>query len=290
MNDAVSKDRSVWGLMVAWYPDYTKGRGGSGFEAKIGFLKEYGLKMFCASVEEISALAPGDKDRLFELLEKEDMSLTPYFDANHLLLPAGEADRENDRLLAFFEKHLKHLRSKTVNATCGRSHRYDRAMPFAEKVGRFSTLFRPLAAYCEAAGSPLALENHGDYYCAEIVEFVKATPGMHMIFDTANALHIGEKPLQAALDAAPYAIGTHFKDHGLVMVPDPVKHYEVVGSALGDGDAELEACYRVLKENSPLGDRLNMYIELFKPDGMAAMECWERSMSFISGVRAKYDR
>ena len=126
-----------------------------------------------------------------------------------------------------------------------------------------------------------------DYYVHEIVEIISAVPGMGLLFDTANALHIGEHPLKAAADAAPYTMGTHFKDHYMVRVAKPNLHYEISGCALGDGDAVLADAYRVITANSPYSDRLIMLLELFKAKDQPAMECWNRSIASSTSASAR---
>jgi sugar phosphate isomerase/epimerase len=115
---------------------------------------------------------------------------------------------------------------------------------------------------------------------------MRETPRLYLFLDTANALHIGERPVQACLDAAPYVVGTHFKDHYMVRGEKDPLHYEIRGCALGDGDAELDQQYRILMEKSPFRDRLVMLFELFTPgDGsLTHIECFEKSVRFVNSL------
>ena len=73
----------------------------------------------------------------------------------------------------------------------------------------------------------------------------------------------GRRAIDGALDAAPYTLGTHFKDHTLERKTSPL-HYEIGHWVLGSGDAELEECYRIIKEKSPYKNELVMLLEMFK--------------------------
>ncbi len=288
MANLTKKDGSQWGLVLAWYGEYLENRGDKDYLAKINFLKEYDLKSFCMSFDDLDEMSSQDKDRLFNLLEENDMYVAPHCSFDNLTGSQDEIDKQIEKVQIQIVKYLKLLRTPIVTATCGKSHRYDRVLPFPKKVEKFSYFFKPLAGACKEQGVLLALENHADYYCSEIVEIIKATPELYFLLDTGNALHIGEDPVKAAEDAAPYTVGTHFKDHYMVKETPPL-HYEIRGSALGDGDAELEECYRIIKENSPFKNRLIHFIELFKPDDMTVMECWNKSLNFIDDLKEKYD-
>lgn len=286
----MKRDRSQWGLVLAWYPEYTEGRGEKQHRARIDFLREYGLKTYGMSFGELDAMTREDREDLFSLLEEYDMFITPHFGFDKITANNADIDRMAQDLIRQIQTYIGPLRSKIVTATLGGSHRYDRVMPFSKKVERFSYFFKPVAEACKEAGVLLAVENHADYYCCELVEIIKETPHLYLLLDTANALHIGEKPLQAALDAAPYTVGTHFKDHVMNRKEEGAIHYIVGGCALGDGDAELESCYRIIKENSPFANELVHLIELFKPAEMGALECFEKSLAFIEHLQTTDDQ
>lgn len=281
-------DMEQWGLVLAWYDEYTKGRGKKDYVAKINFLKEYSLKAFCISFSELDQMSEEDRNHFFNLLEENNMFVSPHCSFDNLTGTKSEIDDQIESVKQQIKKYIKSLRTPIVTATCGQSHRYDRVMSFSEKVKKFSYFFEPVAAACREEGAVLALENHADYYCSEIVEIIEETPDLFFLLDTANALHIGEQPVKAARDAAPYTVGTHFKDHYMVREDSPL-HYEIRGCALGDGDAELEECYRILKENSPFGNKLIHFIELFKPEDLTAMECWHKSLHFIDELKEQYN-
>lgn len=279
---------TFWGLALAWYDDYTSGGGLNPFIAKMDFLHKYGMKAFMAGVEDVDALAPGEKETLFAALEARDMHLILHSGIDHMDAQRDTQDRQTERQLRLLEKYIRPCRSSIVTTCAGDSNRYDRKMPWAEKIERFSRVMAPVARLCWDLGAPFGIENHADYFVSELLEVLRATPRLYLLLDTANALHIGEQPVKACEDAAPYVIGTHFKDHFMVKGANPPLHYEIRGCALGDGDAELARQYRIILEKSPFRDRLVMLFELFTPDDgtLTHLQCFEKSVRFVQSLQS----
>jgi len=117
------------------------------------------------------------------------------------------------------------------------------------------------------------------------VTLCERTPDLGIFLDTGNTYLIGEQPIPAFEAAAPYTVGTHFKDHYVCPKLDarPL-HFEVAGSPLGDGDVPLRACYDLLLAQAPHPEALVMEIEMIRPDDMDAMTCFERSLAFIRSL------
>jgi sugar phosphate isomerase/epimerase len=98
------------------------------------------------------------------------------------------------------------------------------AEPVAHQIAR---TVRPLAAAAARArelGLRLAIENHGDLCAAEVLELVERVddPALGVCFDTANALRVGDDPVEAARLLAPLTLMVHLKDvEALEHVTDP---------------------------------------------------------------------
>jgi sugar phosphate isomerase/epimerase len=112
----------------------------------------------------------------------------------------------------------------------------------------------------------MCIEDHGDFYCSDLVKLCKQTPHLYIFLDTGNTYLIGEQPIPAFEAAAPYTIGTHFKDHTVRPNPD-ILHFEVSCCALGDGDVPLRECYKILMEKAPHPEKLAMMFEMFPAKG-----------------------
>ena len=63
-----------------------------------------------------------------------------------------------------------------------------------------------------------------------------------------------EDPVEAVRNLAPYAYTTHFKDHIIVQDGDD---YRVCGVPVGTGNIDLDECFKILVEESPL-TRINI--------------------------------
>ena len=96
-----------------------------------------------------------------------------------------------------------------------------------------SEALTPVAKICHDLGTPLGVENREDFYCSDLVELCQQTaaPGDFPGHRRTLTL-IGEKPITAIREAAPYVIGGHFKDHLVKSRPDNLT-FEITGRYSG---------------------------------------------------------
>ncbi len=276
----------IWGLALAWYPSYTDGYGEDPWLARLAFLRRYGMKALSAGLKEIDEMEENRRTIFFEMLERYDMHCVLHVDLSHMEADSSVQEKVIQDQLKLLERYAAPCRSPIVTSCAGESHRYDRRLPWSEKIARFSHIMTPIAVRCWDMGRPFCIENHADYFVSDFLEILTKTPRLQLFLDTANALHIGEHPLRACEEAAPYVVGTHFKDHAMVRGTESPLHYEIRGCALGDGDAMLEAQYHALMKASAFRDRLVMLFELFAPEdgSMPPLACFERSVEFVRRI------
>ena len=281
---------TYWGLALLWYGDYTGGGNEDPHIAKMDFLAKYGMKAYMGSPGEIEAMEPAARDKLFQELSDRDMHIILHANISHAKGEWEEMDKFSETQIALLEKYVKPCRSDIVTC-CSGTHRYDGLWPWDERIKRFSKALSPIAQACHEMGAPLSIENHADYFICDILEIIRETPRLCIFLDTGNALHIGEHPVRACEEAAPYVTGTHFKDHAMVRGENPPLHYEIRGSALGNGAAELEKQYKLLMDRSMFRDKLVMLFELFAPsDGtLTPMACFEKSVAFVRRLQDEYE-
>ena len=142
-----------------------------------------------------------------------------------------------------------------------------------------------MAEGCAQIGTPLCAENHGDYYVSDLVKLCQMTPHLYIFLDTGNTYLLGEKPLPAFMEAAPYTVGTHFKDQRVRPVPDASPLcFEVGNSDLGGGMVPLKECWDILRQHAPDPQNLTMMFEMFPPPGMDPLTCLEKSISFVKSL------
>jgi sugar phosphate isomerase/epimerase len=121
-------------------------------------------------------------------------------------------------------------------------------------------------ARARAHGITLALENHGDLDAAALGALLSAVPGLRICLDTANALRVGDDPVDLARAVAPQVAMVHLKDvadtgpdprsvpygEGVVdlagvlaaLAPDADLPVCVELAQLGDGDVDERALVR----------------------------------------------
>ena len=105
------------------------------------------------------------------------------------------------------------------------SPRYRGLEPVADQIERTVQPLRVATARARELGLGLALENHGDLRAADLLELVERVGDETLVIclDTANALRMGDDPLEAAALLAPLTRMVHLKDvEPLDRVVDPV--------------------------------------------------------------------
>ncbi len=278
----------IWGYALVWYGPFLR-EDPDPLWARLRFLKKHGLQVTGIGLGEFAALEEAKREAVAGFLAEHDIQLTPGVGFDYLNSDSDTARRKADEILASLARFSPMLRNTIVHTgACTPEHRFDRTRSLEEKLEGLSRGMAALAAGCQELGTPLCIENHGDYYCSDLVELCKRTPGLTLFLDTGNTYLIGERPWPAFVEAAPYTVGTHFKDHRVCPRPEarPL-HFEVDGSPLGDGDVPLRECYELLKQKAPHPEKLVMEIEMICPDSMDPELCLERSLSFIRSLEAE---
>lgn len=271
----------TWGYAMVWYEGLLPGVRHPELE-KLDFLRRYGLVSTGCLLNEFLALDDAVRDEICEQVALYGLQLTPHIGFDYLVEDEDKRKREIERIAEKLRWMLPLARGRIVTTGMYAGHRFDRRLPLEAKLERVRESLAPLANICAELGAPLGVENHGDYYVSDIVELCRQTESLYVYLDTGNPYLIGERPLEAIERAAPYTIGTHFKDHRVAPRHEarPL-HFEVGGSPLGEGDVPLRECYDLLMKHAPMPDKLVMEIEMVKPDDMDATVCLERSLDFV---------
>jgi sugar phosphate isomerase/epimerase len=281
----MNRHANGWGYALVWYGDFLT-LDADPMYARLKFLKEHGFKFTGMSVGELSKLDDAALDRLGQFLVDNDLRITPGAGYRYATVTPDEAKSNTERIAASLQRLLPVIRGTIVTTGAwGAGHRFERNMPLDEKLEKIGKGIAPLAEACMALGVPLAIENHGDFYCSDVVKLCQATKDLYIFLDTGNTFLIGEQPLPAIEIAAPYTVGTHFKDHHVRPVLDahPI-YFEVAGSAIGEGDVPLREAYELILKHCPFPEKLAMEIEMICPDDMDHFECLKRSLDFVNSL------
>ena len=198
-----------------------------------------------------------------------------------------EVRRQIDRFYEDMRAYRDVLNAPIITTGAGRVHRFMDDPTLEEQLDRLAEVFTPVAQFCHEMDCPFGIENHGDYYCSDLVELCQRVPHMGIFLDTGNTYLIGEKSIPACREAAPYTIGTHFKDHRVHPQPRGLT-FVIKGAPLGEGHVGLEQVYKDLLELNPDPDRLVMQWEMIPPKDMDPYECLERSWQFIRRITEQY--
>ena len=276
-----------WGFALIWAGQYMK-RDADPLYAKLKLLRHYGLRTTGIGIGELEKMDEAYRQRLFAYLAEHDLAFTliPHGDYCHDSL--DEARRAVDAAIAAVRKHAQGTRAPVCHFGVARLHRFVRQPSLQWQMERLTQVLPPLAQACREAGAPLSIENHGDYYCSDLVGLCQQVKDLFIFLDTGNTYLIGEQPLAAAEVAAPYVIGGHWKDHrvGPVANNGPLR-FEIGPSVIGDGDVPLREIYRVLKAKAPKFDEIAMEIELIPPSfaGNDPVDALERSIAFCKELK-----
>ena len=130
------------------------------------------------------------------------------------------------------------------------SPRLRRSDAVHDQIARTVAPLREAARAASAAGVELAVENHADLTAVELCELLERVgdPVVGVCLDTANALRVGDDPLDAAMVLAPWVRMLHLKDceqpDGSATGPRSVPY--------GQGVVPLEAVLEAVALSEPL--------------------------------------
>jgi len=245
---------------------------------KLTFVAERGFHGGSTNLDAIEE--PGRREVLERLQSDFNQSWTIHYKPRLDADPAAEVER----LRAEAKKHIDYGKSLNFPAAQvvvpGGMHRFNREFPIGPQLDRLEQLLTPLADVLGAAGIPLSIENHADYYVSDLVELCQRTPGLTIMLDTGNSFLIGERPDLIPDEAYPLIATTHFKDHYVAPVPKEL-HFQLTGATLGEGHAGLEAIYQKLLTLHPDPRSINLMIEWVPDPAKNAVDCFNESLRFL---------
>lgn len=111
-------------------------------------------------------------------------------------------------------------------------------------------------AAIEKSGLRLAVENHKDWRCTELLDIIKRidSPQIGVCVDTGNSIALLEDPMEVVTAYAPYAFSTHLKDMAVEEYADGFLLAEV---PLGTGFLDIPKIVATLRGKQP-GVRINL--------------------------------
>jgi sugar phosphate isomerase/epimerase len=204
-------------------------------------------------------LSPAEVDRIGNALAKHGVTLTSdYGDDFSAPKKAPEAFRAYARAARQLGVGVIGTGSMPFSI-----NRFVDDPPFERQMEMIRAAVRPLVAIAEEEGLKLAIENHADYTCAELIEHVIEPIGSAALgikLDTGNCPLVIDDPIEAARRSAPICLATHFKD--MHISPVTPTGGSIVGAPVGRGSCRLEQVARILAEGAPDPADLVLSIEI----------------------------
>jgi len=273
----------IWAYCLPWYWGFQQLElDENRVMAGLKFNRKYGLKGFSVLVNDFAEMEEPDRDRILQYVHEHDMHLLPGVGYQYVTASAEEAKREEERTVANMQRWIPEMRALSVITGGGHTgHRYDREVPLTRRLELLSKRIAPFASAAQELGTPLGVNNQGDYYISDLVQLCRTTPGLGIYLDTANVFWVGEKAIPAYEEAAPYVVGTHWRDEYVHPGQTKPQRLELTGAALGDGDVPLRECFAILKAKAPDTKNMVMQIEMIRPKDADEFECLERSLAFV---------
>ena len=158
--------------------------------------------------------------------------------------PAGLEGGENTAAIVDMEKHHKtcQIMGTDVLRMVG-SHYGLRNTPHRPQMERLMTILKEPVKRAEDLGIRLAMENHFDFTCDEMLEMFETidSPSFGMTFDTGNALRYGDDPAEAARKLAKYIFAIHFKDVAPLEGGNPEDWFYNACTPVGSGVIDVPA-------------------------------------------------
>ena len=270
----------LWGYANGWFPEYLTADDDPLY-AKLKFLLKHGFREMPLPLAEVVSMDEARRDQFGQFLADHDLHVTPQVAYDYVCADAEEAKRNQDYIAKGLRAHSPLLRNWSVFTMAGAGRRFDRNLAPEEKLRRLSERLAPLAAVCHDLGTPLAINNQGDFYMADFVALCESTPPLSLHVDTSNIFWAGEPIFPAFELAAPFTVGTHWRDEICVLGSRQPRGVMLENCVTGEGDVPLRRCFDVLREKAPDPNRLVMELELFPPTGVDRLDAIDAAVSYL---------
>lgn len=126
------------------------------------------------------------------------------------------------------------------------------ATPFSDHLAECARVLKAVAPLARNRGVKIAVENHGgvDLLARELRWLIEGVgfDAVGACLDTGNPAYGGEDPLLATELLAEYAVSTHFRDTAVWESEEGAWSQWTV---MGQGNADLASCARLLAEQAP---------------------------------------
>lgn len=274
----------IWGLTSGGWMSGLYNGADDPQRAQLELLREFDLHATDWHARGLLEMEPGRREELAGLARDYDVRVGLGVGVRAFDEDADKVKRSVDSAIEAIETLSGMFRSPICTGGVGPHSSFTREPSVAQQIEHLSEVLAPVAAAAHKAGCPLGLHN-ASHYCSDLAELCRRTPHLGILFDTANPFLVGERPPRAAEAAAPYVVGTHFKDH--YVAPNKKARplcVDLRGSVLGEGDGCLREVYGVLRERAPGFENMTMLMEIDPIEGLTQREALARNIEFIRSL------
>jgi len=166
--------------------------------------------------------------------------------------PMGLEGGDNPDAVADMEEHFRtcEIMGTDVLRMVG-SHYGLRNTPHRPQMEKLLKLLKEPVKRAEDRGIKLAMENHYDFTCEEMLEMFEEIDSANfgMTLDTGNAFRYGDDPVEAAEKLSKYIYALHFKDVSPLEGGNPEDWFYYACTAIGDGEIDVPALCRKLEDS-----------------------------------------
>jgi sugar phosphate isomerase/epimerase len=165
--------------------------------------------------------------------------------------PMGLEGGENVAALADMERYYETCRIMGTNVLrMVGSHYGLRNTPHRPQMDKLMNILGDSVKRAEDQGIKLAMENHFDFTCDEMLEMFETidSPSFGMTFDTGNAYRYGDDPVQAARKLGKYIHAIHFKDVAPLDDGNPDDWFYNACTPIGQGVLDVPALIAALDD------------------------------------------
>jgi sugar phosphate isomerase/epimerase len=253
---------------------------------KLQFMVDNGFDSCSMRLDELDE--PERRDQVGAFIAEHGLKVTAHPSVRWMDPDTEAVRRQVDASIEKLERYQDVLNAPITTFAAGPVHRFMDEPDLEWQLDRLADVTAPLARACHELGCPLGIENHGDYYCRDLVDLCERVPHLGIFLDTGNTYLIGEQSVPNCRLAAPYTIGTHLKDHRVHPEPKGGLRFVIEGAPLGAGHVGLEQIYQDLLALHPAPEKLVMQWEMIPPKDMDAWDCLEQSWDFVRDLIDKY--
>jgi len=274
----------IWGLTAGGWMSGLYSKAEDPQRAQLELLAEFDLHATDWNAAALMRAEPARREELAGWAEQFNVRVCLGLHIDAFAEDEDEIKRRTEEALEALEVLPPMFRTPVCTGGMGRYSSFTRSPSVEEQIERLSRVLAPIAEAAYRAGCPLGLHNAG-HYCSDVAELCRRTPHLGILFDTGNPFLVGERPPRAAVDAAPFTVATHFKDHH--VAPNKQARplcLDLRGAVLGEGDAGLREVYGVLRDNTPDFENLTMLMEIDPIRGLTQREALARALEFVRSL------